>query len=84
MTVPSPKTEHHAGGQSRDIPLFPELRQYLEAVREQAEPGTEYVTSPHRGNNQYLRTQLARIIRRTSLLCAKEQVSEAGLEPARG
>jgi integrase len=32
MTVPSPKTEHHDGGESREVPLFPELRPFLEAA----------------------------------------------------
>ena len=41
ITVHCPKTEHHAGGESRQIPIFPELRPYLEEVWEQAEPGTE-------------------------------------------
>lgn len=33
MTVRSPKTEHHAGGDSRVVPLFPEIRQRLEPLR---------------------------------------------------
>jgi len=41
MVVRSPKTEHHEGGESRVVPIFPELRPYLEAVFDQAEPGTE-------------------------------------------
>ncbi|GIS62067.1 MAG: hypothetical protein CM1200mP2_42920 [Planctomycetaceae bacterium] len=32
MTVRSPKTEHHPGGESRVIPLFPELRPHRETV----------------------------------------------------
>lgn len=32
ITIQSPKTEHLAGGESRVIPLFPELRPYLEAI----------------------------------------------------
>jgi integrase len=36
MTVRSPKTEHHPNGATRLVPLFPELRPYLEAVWEQA------------------------------------------------
>jgi integrase len=30
ITVPSPKTEHHDGHESRIMPLFPELRPFLE------------------------------------------------------
>ena len=63
ITVHSPKTEHHEGGASRQIPLFPELRSYLEEVWEQAEPGTEYVITRYRSRNANLRTQLERIIK---------------------
>ena len=67
ITVHSPKTEHHEGGESRQIPLFPEIRPYLEAVWEQAEPGTEYVITRYRNGNANLRTQLERIIRKAGL-----------------
>ena len=67
LTVRSPKTEHHEGGESRQVPLFPELRPYLEAVWEQAEPGTEHVISRYRDSNSNLRTQLERILRRAGL-----------------
>jgi len=63
ITVYSPKTEHHPGGESRVIPLFSELRTYLEEVFEQAEPGTRHVITRYRGSNSNLRTQLNRIIR---------------------
>lgn len=33
MTVHSPKTEHHTGGESRVVPLFPHVRRYLEPIR---------------------------------------------------
>jgi len=67
MTVTSPKTEHHPGGGSRVVPLFPELRPYLEAVWEQAEPGTEFVITRYRDANVNLRTQLEKIIRLAGL-----------------
>ena len=67
MTVRSPKTEHHAGGESRVIPLFPELRPYLEECFDLAEPGTEYVITRYRNTNANLRTQLLRIIQRAGL-----------------
>lgn len=60
----SPKTAHHPGGESRVIPLFPELRPHLEAVFDQAEPGTEYVITRYRAANSNLRTQFLRIIKR--------------------
>jgi len=67
IRVRSPKTEHHEGGESRVIPIFPELRPYLEESRELAEPGTEYVITRYRDSNSNLRTQLGRIIRRAGL-----------------
>jgi integrase len=67
ITVPSPKTEHHEGGASRQMPLFPELRPHLLEVFEEAEPGTEYVITRYRDTNANLRTQLHRIIKRAGL-----------------
>jgi integrase len=70
MTVHSPKTEHHRGKEKRVVPIFPELREYLEDVQELAgdlaNNSTEPVISRYReGAN--LRTQLERIIRRAGL-----------------
>ncbi len=67
MTVRSPKTEHHAGGESRGVPLFPELRPYLEAAWDEAEPGTTFVVTRYRDRLANLRTQLLRIIGRAGL-----------------
>ncbi len=67
ITVHSPKTEHHVGGESRQIPIFPELRPYLEEVWEQAEPGTEWVITRYRGADRNLRTKLEKIIKRAGL-----------------
>ena len=63
----SPKTEHHPGGESRTIPLFPELVKPLQDVFDLAEPGTEYVIAKHRDTNVNLRTQFCRIIERAGL-----------------
>ena len=71
ILVHSPKTEHHPGGDSRWLPLFPDLRPYLEAVFDQAEPGTEHVITRYRldrpGNrsNMNLGPQLKRTHRGT-------------------
>jgi hypothetical protein len=67
ITVHSPKTEHHVGGESRQIPIFPELRPHLEEVWEQAEPGTEWVITRYRGDDTNLRTQFQKIIKRAGL-----------------
>ncbi len=65
-TVRSPKTEGK-GKASRVVPLFPELRPYLEEVWEQADPGSTYVITRYRDSNSNLRTQLHRIIRKAGL-----------------
>lgn len=65
--VRSPKTEHHEGGESRTIPLFPELIKPLQDVFDLAEPGTEFVLTRHRDTNVNLRTQFCRIIERAGL-----------------
>jgi len=69
MPVHSPKTEHHAGGESRLVPLFPELLPYLREAFEQAEPGAEHVISKwrYRGAGTNLRTGLLRIMARAGV-----------------
>ena len=66
MTVRSKKTEHHEGKASREVPIFPELRSFLEEAWEQAEVGQEYVITRYRGNAN-LRTQLQKIIKRAGV-----------------
>lgn len=67
LTIRSPKTEHHAGGASRIIPLFGEIRGPLLDVYEQAEPGTPYVITRYRRSNANLRTLFCKIIVRAGL-----------------
>jgi integrase len=76
MTVPSPKTEHHAGGAYRVIPIFPGLRPYLDDAFELAESGAEYVVpgdyrqkanKPGGWQNASLATRLKKLIRRAGL-----------------
>ena len=64
MMIRSPKTAHHPGGESRIVPLFPELLPYLREVFEQAEPGAERVFPKwqYRGAGTNLRTGLLRIL----------------------
>ena len=50
------------------MPLFPELRPYLEEAYEMAEPGAVHVITRWRDTHKNLRTQLMRIIRRTGLV----------------
>ncbi len=67
IRIPSPKTEHLEGRASRMIPMFPELRAPLLEVFDAAAPGTEYVITSYRRNNQNLRTHFERIITRAGL-----------------
>ena len=62
FTVHSPKTEHHQGGGIRVVPIFPELRPYLEEAFEQAEEGAEFVVSRYRWAGCNLRTAFERIV----------------------
>jgi hypothetical protein len=62
MLVRSPKTEHHTGGESRLVPLFPELGPLLREAFTAAEPGAEFVIAKHRKRGANLRTQLLRIM----------------------
>ncbi len=67
FTVHSPKTERHEGGESRIVPMFPELRPHLEHAWEQAQEGAEHVITHYRDASQNLRTQFQRIIKRAGL-----------------
>lgn len=67
MRVRSPKTEHHEGKSERFIPIFPELRPYLDEVYHTAPPGTVYVITRYRDASQNLRTTFQKIILRAGL-----------------
>ena len=67
VTIHSSKTEHHPGGKTRQIPLFPELLPHLREAFELAGEGAEFVITRYRGTNKNLRTQLNRIIKRAGL-----------------
>ena len=64
--VVAPKTEHQDGGE-RWVPLFPELRPYLEEAFEEAKPGAVHVITRWRDSDKNLRTGLIRILRRAGL-----------------
>jgi integrase len=65
IRVHSPKTEHHKGKESREIPLFPELRPYLE---EAFDPEEVYVAGRyHDCTGGQLRMKLMRMIKRAGL-----------------
>ena len=67
MTVHSPKTEHHEGRAKRTIPLFPELREHLQAARREAAPGEAFVVTHSRDRAANLRTTFLRIVKRAEL-----------------
>lgn len=76
LTIPSPKTEHHQGGESRVIPLFPELRKILQealgaTLLEDAvgtgRPASEFVITRYRDPSKNLRTHMLRIIGKAGL-----------------
>jgi integrase len=76
VRVTSPKTEHHEGGGSRMMPLFPELRPYLEQAFEAAPEGAVYVvderfrkvaTGPLGWRNCNLRARFEKIVERAGL-----------------
>lgn len=67
LTVRSPKTEHHEGKGERIIPLFPEIREHLQAAFDAAPDGSVYVISRYReGAN--LNPHFRRIIKRAGLI----------------
>lgn len=67
MTVRSPKNERHQDGGVRVIPLFPEVREYLELAFENAKEGAVHVITRHRHNNVNLRTQFMRFLQRAGV-----------------
>jgi integrase len=73
VRVTSPKTEHHPGKGSREIPLFPELRPFLEEVLDQAPEGTVFAVSRYRAKTSdgwgavNPRTTFEKIIKRAGL-----------------
>ena len=67
VRVPSPKTEHHRGKASRMMPLFPELRPYLDAIRPQEPKASDPVILRYRVPTVNLRTRLLKNIRRAGL-----------------
>ncbi len=77
MYVTSPKTEHHPGKDTRETPLFPEVRAVLAEALELAPDGAVYVVNneryrqaactPSGWRNCNLRTHFERIVKRAGL-----------------
>ncbi len=71
--VHAPKTEHHEGKASRWVPIFPELRPYLEEVWEEVwertKSASECLIVRGQGKSEsYFRTMLQKIIKRAGLV----------------
>ncbi|MGL6225175.1 MAG: tyrosine-type recombinase/integrase [Thermoguttaceae bacterium] len=66
VKIHSPKTAQHVGKESRIIPLFPELRAELEALRA-GKTDSPFVVSRYRDTSANMRTNFARIIFRAGL-----------------
>lgn len=68
MTVRSPKTACYEGRESREVPLWPELREHLDAAYfALGDTPAEYVVNRYRDATQNLRTTFEKIIRRAGL-----------------
>jgi len=67
IIVTSPKTAHHEGKEQRVIPLFPELKPFLEAAFQDSPDDAGYLITRYRKTETNLRTQLHRIIRAAGL-----------------
>lgn len=76
IRVPCPKLEHLEGHEERVIPIFSELRPYLQECFDTAEPGSEFVITRNRPPvlksgagwaNANLRTRFVKIIKRAGL-----------------
>ena len=67
MTVTSPKTKKR-GKPKRLVPIFDELRPYLEDCFDQAEPGAEFVLGKYRSpSGAYIRKRLDILVERAGL-----------------
>lgn len=65
--VSSPKTEHHEGHEGRWVPIFPELRPYVEKAFEDAADGAVHVIARYRNPDKNFRTRFLKIIKRAGL-----------------
>jgi integrase len=66
FTVNAHKVAHHAGHETRSVPIFPQLRPYLEAAHEELGHGCEYVV-PRAKDGPNLRRYAQQIIKRAGV-----------------
>lgn len=67
FTVTSVKTEHHDGKGTRTVPLFPELRPFLEVCFRSEDSDPVWVISRIRNPKTNLRTQMIRILKKAGI-----------------
>jgi len=67
IVVHSPKTEHHKGGGCRIIPLYPELKPFLEKCFHEAEEGSECVVEGLKKGCGNLGPQFRKIVKNAGL-----------------
>ena len=76
VTVPSPKTERYDGKESRTIPMFADLREFLDDAYELREPGQTHVIGGNHlakangvmgWKNCNLRTSFGKLVKRAGL-----------------
>ena len=65
--VPSPKTAHHTNGESRWVPIFPDLLPYLRTAWEAAPDGTTKIISRNMTGQSNLRSKLLWTLRKAGL-----------------
>lgn len=67
MLVTSPKTEHHEGGKSRMIPIFPKLRPFLDECSGLAAGRVEFVITHYRKTDSNYGVLLGKLVRRAGI-----------------
>ena len=67
FTVHASKTEHHANGGIRTVPMFPELRPLFQDAFDEAKAGDVYCITRYRNKATNIRTQMNKIIVRAGL-----------------
>ncbi len=67
IVIHTKKKEHIAGHEVREIPIFPELRPYLEEAFQLAAPGSLYVAPRARQPGINLRTHFERLLRKAGV-----------------
>ena len=67
FVVHASKTEHHADGGIRTVPMFPELKPLFQDAFDNARDGAIYCVEGYRDKSVNLRTQLTRIVKRAGI-----------------